>query len=178
MHSLTYKTDKLRESGIRLPHHTFYVDNIYAYTPLPKMHNIFYIDINLYHYYIGREDQSVNIGVFTNRYEQQIRVMKEMINAYSYSEIMQMERGLRKYMLHCLSAIMMITIFFTVAKDGFERREALTELWTHLKNKDYKLYRFLRWRSMPVVVNCLPWRLRGTVMTTGYKILRRRIKLG
>jgi len=178
MHSLTYNTKKLKESGIQLPHHTFYVDNIYAYQPLPKMQSIYYIDTNLYHYFIGREDQSVNIRVFTNRYDQQIRVMKEMIGAYSYEDIMKMEKGLKKYMLHCLSAIMMITIFFTVAKDGEDRREALNGLWNHLKIKDYPMYRFLRWRAMPIVVNCLPWRLRGIVMTAGYKVLRRRIKLG
>lgn len=178
MHSLTYKTEKLRASGIKLPHHTFYVDNVFAYTPLPKMEKIYYIDINLYHYFIGREDQSVNINIFTKRYEQQIRVMNEMLYAYSYSDIMKMQKGLRKYMLHCLSAIMMITIFFTGAKDGVERRKALKEMWSSLKVRDYELYRFLRWRSMPLSVNYLPWRLRGFLMTVGYKILQRRIKLG
>jgi hypothetical protein len=91
---------------------------------------------------------------------------------------MKLEKGLRKYMLHCLSAIMMITIFFTVAKDGEDRRDALTDLWTFIKIKDYRLYRFLRWRSMPIMVNYLPWRLRGTIMTAGYKVLRNRLKLG
>jgi len=178
MHSLTYQTAKLRASGIKLPNHTFYVDNIYAYTPLPMMKSIFYINIDLYHYYIGREDQSVNINIFTKRFEQQIRVMNEMLKAYSYSEIMKMEKGLRKYMLHCLSAIMMITIFFTGAKDGEDRRKALAEMWSSLKSRDYQLYRFLRSRSMPAAVNHLPWRFRGTMMTIGYKILRKRIKLG
>lgn len=178
MHSLTFKTDKLRACNLELPQHTFYVDNIYAYKPLPKMEKLYYMDINLYHYFIGREDQSVNIKVFTKRYDQQIRVMKEMINAYSYDEIMQLEKGLCKYMLHTLSAIMMITILFTVAEDGEERRDALKEMWSYIKENDYKLYRFLRWRSMPMMVSCLPWRVRGYVMIIGYKYLRRKLKLG
>jgi hypothetical protein len=178
MHSITYNTEKLRKCNLQLPHHTFYVDNIYAYKPLPQMRNIYYIDINLYHYFIGREDQSVNIKVFTKRYDQQIRVMKEMVDAYSYQEIRQMEKGLSNYMLHCLSAIMMITILFTVAEDGDERREALKEMWLYIKKSDYELFRFLRWRAMPMMVSCLPWRLRGYVMVTGYKYLRKRLKLG
>lgn len=178
MHSLTYRTEKLKNSGIHLPLHTFYVDNIYSYKPLPHMQKIFYLDVNLYHYYIGREDQSVNIRVFTNRYDQQIRVMKEMIQAYRYEDIMKMEKGLRRYMLHCLSAIMMITIFFTVTKDEDERRIALSDLWAFIKDRDRSLYRFLRWRAMPTIVNYLPWRLRGMIMTAGYKVLQRRIKLG
>ncbi|MGI6216930.1 MAG: glycosyltransferase family 2 protein [Coriobacteriales bacterium] len=35
MHALIYRTDVLRECGLDLPHHMFYVDVIYAYVPLP-----------------------------------------------------------------------------------------------------------------------------------------------
>lgn len=60
MHSMLYRTDKLRESGVVLPEHTFYVDNIFAYKPLPYAEKLYYMNIDLYRYYIGREDQSVN----------------------------------------------------------------------------------------------------------------------
>lgn len=178
MHSLTYKTDKLKGSKIDLPNYTFYVDNIYAYKPLPNMKKLYYLDVNLYHYFIGRENQSVNIKVFTKRYDQQIRVMKEMVTAYTYQEIKVMEKGLSRYMLHTLGAIMMITILFTVAEDSDERRDALKEIWTFIKDYDEELYSFLRWRSMPTIVSSLPWRLRGKIMVTGYKYLRKRLKLG
>ena len=178
MHSLIYRTESLIKSNTLLPLHTFYVDNLFAYKPLPYMKQVYYMDIDLYHYFIGREDQSVNIKVFTQRYDQQIRVMKEMLNAYSYDEISKFERGLRQYMLHCLGAIMIVTIMFTVAKDDNNRRESLRQLWDFIKTKDMKLHRFLRFRSLTVLVNCLPWRLRGQVMVFGYKVLRKRIKLG
>ncbi len=32
MHSLIYRTDLLREVGLVLPEHTFYVDNIFVFT--------------------------------------------------------------------------------------------------------------------------------------------------
>ena len=35
MHALTYRTAVVRESGMQLPEHTFYVDFIYAYQPFP-----------------------------------------------------------------------------------------------------------------------------------------------
>ena len=103
--------------------------------------------------------------------------MKGIDQAYRYTKY-EMEKVLKRYMLHFLSAIMMITIFFTVAKDGEDRRQALTDLWSFLKLRDPDLYRFLRWRAMPIIVNYLPWRLRGWIMTAGYKVLRRRLKLG
>ena len=37
MHSVIYRTKLLRECGLELPKHTFYVDNIYVYKPLPSV---------------------------------------------------------------------------------------------------------------------------------------------
>ena len=55
MHSVIYRTKVLRESGMVLPKHTFYVDNIYVFQPLPYVKNIYYLDVVLYKYFIGRE---------------------------------------------------------------------------------------------------------------------------
>jgi glycosyltransferase involved in cell wall biosynthesis len=178
MHSLIYKTEKLRESHITLPDHTFYVDNLFAYIPLPYMKTIFYMDINLYHYFIGREDQSVNIKVFTNRYTQQIRVMKEMVKAYPYEEIAGFEKGLKKYMFHCLFAIMTVTILFSVAKDEKQRRIDLANMWTDIKKQDKRIYHQLQVRSFMFLLNFIPWRLKGFLMVKGYKFFRKKLKLG
>ncbi|MFR5101609.1 MAG: glycosyltransferase family 2 protein, partial [Christensenellaceae bacterium] len=99
MHSLVYRTDKLRASNTVLPEHTFYVDNIFAYKPLPYMEKLCYLDIDLYRYFIGRTDQSVSEENIVRRYEQQIRVMKEMICAYRYEGIRCFPKGLKRYML-------------------------------------------------------------------------------
>ena len=48
MHALIYRTSVLRETGVCLPEHTFYVDNIFAYQPLPYVKKIYYMDIDLY----------------------------------------------------------------------------------------------------------------------------------
>ena len=60
MHSVIYRTELLKLCQLHLPKHTFYVDNIYVYYPLPHVRTIYYLDVNLYRYYIGRDDQSVN----------------------------------------------------------------------------------------------------------------------
>ena len=52
MHALVFKTEVLRESGVRLPEHTFYVDNLFAYQPLPYVKRIYYMNQSLYHYYL------------------------------------------------------------------------------------------------------------------------------
>ena len=60
MHSVIYKTQVLRDINLELPKHTFYVDNIFVYTPLPFIKKFYYVDVDLYRYFIGRDDQSVN----------------------------------------------------------------------------------------------------------------------
>lgn len=178
MHSLLYKREKLLESGTVLPEHTFYVDNIYAYRPLPYMKTICYLNLNLYHYFIGRSDQSVNKANFVKRYEQQIRVMLCMTDSYSWAEIKKMPKGLRNYMWHSLQALMMTTLLFICSVYSKERKAALKAMWKHIKEKDKALYKRLRHRSYATVVNYLPYRLRSWLMNIGYDILCKKVKLG
>ena len=44
MHSLMFRTSILRKSGVKLPEHTFYVDNLFSYQPLPYVESIYYMD--------------------------------------------------------------------------------------------------------------------------------------
>ena len=82
MHTVIYKTELLKKCGLQLPKHTFYVDNIYVYYPLPHVSTIYYLDVNLYRYYIGRDDQSVNEKNMIKRIDQQLFVNKTMIEMY------------------------------------------------------------------------------------------------
>ena len=74
MHSVIFRTRLLKECGLHLPEHTFYVDNIFVFEPLPFVKNMYYLDVNFYRYYIGREGQSVNEEIMLSRVDQQIRV--------------------------------------------------------------------------------------------------------
>ena len=74
MHSVMYRTEVLRKCGMVLPKHTFYVDNIFVYQPLPYVKSMYYMDLDLYRYFIGRADQSVNESIMVKRVDQQLRV--------------------------------------------------------------------------------------------------------
>ncbi len=178
MHALLYRREVLLKSGLVLPEHTFYVDNIYAYQPLPHTKNLYYLNVNLYRYFIGRSDQSVNRANFVKRYDQQIRVMLRMTDAYKWEEIKKMPRGLKRYMRHSLEAIMMTTLLFVCAECSKERKAALKDMWRHIKQNDKSMYAMLRHRSYAVAVNWMPWRLRGAMLIFGYNILCKKVKLG
>ena len=80
MHSVIYRTGLLRDCGLELPKHTFYVDNLFVYQPLPHVQTMYYMDVNFYRYFIGREDQSVHEDVMIRRIDQQLFVNRIMID--------------------------------------------------------------------------------------------------
>lgn len=178
MHALVYKTSVLRESRLCLPEHTFYVDDIVSYQPLPHTKTLFYLDADLYRYFIGRADQSVNLPNMLKRYGQMLRVMQCLTDAWRYDQIMALPKGLRRYMLHALSDYMLTTMLFVLGERSKERVLAMKALWRHIRETDRKLYRKLRFRSTVTVARLFPGRLQSAVLRTSYRILCRRIKLG
>ena len=46
MHSVTYRTELLRECKLDLPKHTFYVDNLFVYEPLPYVKTLYYLNVD------------------------------------------------------------------------------------------------------------------------------------
>ena len=59
MHALLYRTQILRDCRLQLPKHTFYVDNIFAYKPLPYVKNICYLNLDLLFGYLKKIDKPV-----------------------------------------------------------------------------------------------------------------------
>lgn len=178
MHAMIYNREKLLSTGVELPEKTFYVDEIYAYAPLPTMQKLFYLDVDFYRYFIGRVDQSVNIKSLTSRYEQHIRVFKQIVKAHSYDEILAQPKGLKKYMKHMLSVYYLLVACFTNYYDEPERRANYKALWEYIEATDIKIYRKLRYRSLATLINFLPWKVRGFMVRVGYSILRKFMKLG
>ena len=142
------------------------------------MEKLCYLDIDLYRYFIGRADQSVSEENIVRRYEQQIRVMKEMICAYRYEGVRCFPKGLKRYMLHDLAVAMTLTIMFTTGgkDEPAKRKAALKALWRFIKTKDRKLYRYLKYNTYPAIVDWMPFRMQGKATLLGYKFFRAKLK--
>lgn len=173
MHSVIYRTQMLRECGLKLPKHTFYVDNIFVYQPLPYVKSLYYLDVNFYRYFIGREDQSVNEKVMISRIDQQIRVNKIMIDEYNlYDKKLIPSKKLRHYMMQYLEIMMTISSIMLIRSETEENLEKKKELWRYLKKKDGRLYFRLRHGIMGRMMN-LPGRGGRKVSEASYKITQK-----
>lgn len=171
MHSVIYRTQVLRNCNLKLPKHTFYVDNIFIFKPLPYVRKIYYLNVNLYHYFIGRNDQSVNEKVMISRLEQQIRVNKIMIDIF-VEEKEKLNDYLYKYMFQYIDMMMCVSSVMAIISGDSEKLNAKKELWNYLKNKDEELYHKLRRTIFGVTMN-LPGKSGRFVSKTGYKVCQK-----
>lgn len=143
MHALCYRTSVLRDGGIPMPSHTFYVDNIYAWVPLPRCKRMCYLNLDLYRYFIGREDQSVNEKVMAGRIDQQRRITRIMMESYHLYEDVKVP-ALRRYMVNYFILMMAICSIFSKLSEQPDAMTELERLWNDLHDYDYKLWKKCR----------------------------------
>ena len=151
MHSVIYRTQVLRDCGLDLPRHTFYVDNLFVYVPMPWVRTLYYLNVDLYHYYIGREGQSVQEQTMIRRIDQQILVNKRMIEQVDLPRVEP--KRLRQYMYNYLEIITTISSVLALRGGTPELLEKKRELWQWIENKDAGLYKQLCYGLMGRVMN-------------------------
>lgn len=174
MHSVIYRTELLRECGLRLPEHCFYVDNIYVFQPMPGVKNMYYLDVNFYYYFIGRDDQSVNQEVMIRRLDQQAKVNRIMYDYFSDSVRdgrIEKKSHLYKYMYNYLEIITTITSVLAIISQDEEKIAIKDRLWEYLEQKDHELYLKLKRGPFGAAVH-LPGKAGAAVVAAAYSIAR------
>lgn len=173
MHSVIYRTQMLRDMDLKLPEHCFYVDNIFVYVPLPHVKTMRYFDVDMYRYFIGREDQSVNEKVMLSRIDQQIRITKVMIDSV---DVMTIEnKRLRNYLKKYLSMMMCICSVFLRMEKTDENEAKRADIWAYLRAKDESLYHDVRHSVLNLATN-IPSDVGRMVGITGYHIAQKIFK--
>lgn len=172
MHALYFRTEILRKSGVVLPEHTFYVDNIFACQPLPLVKDICYLDIDLYHYFIGRDDQSVNESVHISRVDQQIYITEHILRNVDMRLCRCASRKLEKYELRFLSIMVTICNVYLLKTGTQEALEKKQKLWDNIKAFDPDIYRYLKYETMAGLTN-LPGTAGRKIAVKGYDIAHR-----
>lgn len=142
MHSVIYKTDLLKEINLKLPEHTFYVDNIYVYYPLPSVKTMYYLNVPFYRYFIGRDDQSVNERVMIKRIDQQIFVTKTMIDFFNPLDFEN--KNLRNYLIHYLDIMMSVTTVLLKIENTKESKEKTKDIWEYLETQNKEIIKYLK----------------------------------
>lgn len=174
MHSVIYKKEILTKSHLVLPEHTFYVDYIYVYKPLPQIESIYYMDVDLYHYYIGRDDQTVAEKNHIKNIHHQISVNKIMMNILDDNwegDLIKSHR-LRKYMISYLTICTIVTSILLLVEGTNASLNKKAELWHYIKQENEQIYKKVRFGYLGIIIN-LPTKSGRLLSVFIYKIFRR-----
>lgn len=138
MHALIYNTVLLRRINLTLPEKTFYVDNLYVYLPFKHVQMMKYIDVDLYRYYIGREDQSITESNMIKRIDQQLKVNKLMIEATDWTDSSVPES--EAYLIRHLEAVISISSSLLNKIGTDEAMKEKVALWNELERINDQVY--------------------------------------
>ncbi|MBR5111593.1 MAG: glycosyltransferase family 2 protein [Clostridia bacterium] len=170
MHSVIYRTQLLRDCGMQLPKHTFYVDELYVYIPLKNVEKMYYLDVDFYHYFIGREDQSVQEQVMIRRIDQALLVNRLLVSEVDPYAIEDKHK--RKYMLNYLeivTAVSSVLLTKSGTEENLRKKEAL---WQYIKEQNPRVYDTLRRRLMGRLLR-LPGKGGRACIIGGYKVAQK-----
>ncbi len=82
MHSVTYKTALLRQTGRPITEHCFYTDIEYAMYPVPLVQTVLALHMPVYVYRIGVEGQSVSASGIAKHYKEHRKVLGHIFRFY------------------------------------------------------------------------------------------------
>lgn len=150
MHALTYKTELLRQLNLQLPEHTFYVDNLFVYLPLQEVQTMYYLDVDLYRYFIGREDQSVVEANMIRNIDQQLRVNYLIIQATTWRG--GTRPAAEDYLIKHLKIVMGISSSLLNQINSKEAMDNKRRLWQELKDSNEYIYNKINYSLLARVV--------------------------
>ena len=99
MASINYKTEILREAKLYLDEKCFYVDMEYILLPLKYIKTIKYLNLNVYRYFIGRPDQSVNPKSLVAHRKDHEKVLRRLISFYKTESFSKTKKNYIEHIL-------------------------------------------------------------------------------
>lgn len=163
MHCVTYQTSILKENNICLSEKTFYVDTEYTLLPLKFVKNYVYFNLDVYQYFLGRPDQSMNINVMKQKSDHHLKVTKRILDFYiEIGQDKALEQSVREslnYLINKQIQIFILNLQVDEIYDLFAYAEKRNYLWKYDKNKkttnllfmNYKYHRVFDFLLNPLV---------------------------
>ncbi|AIZ80233.1 hypothetical protein ACEE_10825 [Actinobacillus equuli subsp. equuli] len=106
MHSITIKTNILRDNNIQIDENCFYVDLEYNTFPMPYIKTISYFEKPVYRYRLGSPTQSVSIGSYIKNVRMHKTVIFALVKFFNnYNMASLIEKRLLKQLISEIIAI-------------------------------------------------------------------------
>ena len=140
VHASWYRTQVLRDSGVKLPTGVSYMDSLFVLHPMPWVEKLYYLDVDTYHYIIGREGQSVEVEVVKKCIDQQLMATRLAIQDANYTQLYAEEPNRALLMMGYISCMMSVSTIYLFKINTPESLQKNRELWAFMKETDSTLY--------------------------------------
>ena len=167
IHTVTFRTELLLRTGLEMPKHLFYEDNYFVYGNLKNVEKLYYMNIDLYRYTIGRAGQSVQEDVMTRRYLHQLKSTELCFQSCHLDDIASKRK--KKYLKHEMFIMFGISVVYARLNKSAEADENLRKMWETCEAFDYKWARYFH-KQTPLWLAHLPGRLGQNVVKGAYKV--------
>lgn len=120
----------------------FYVDNIFVFTPLQAVQTMYYLPVDFYRYFIGRNDQSVNESLMIKRIDQPIKVNKILVDELNLDQLTNPD--LRSYLLNHVETTTIISCALLNRGGTAEHMMKKKEFWHYIQDNNPSLLKIIR----------------------------------
>ena len=173
IHSCTFRTEAMRKWGCQLPKHVFYEDNLMIYLTMPHVRRMYYMNADLYRYWIGRPDQSVQHSALMKRCNHQILVTKLAFTSIHLDEVT--EPRLKKYMKHAMFMLFGMAVLFTRLNRTDEAEASFEKMWEECIAFDPKWGNHFRNHTALRAI-CMPGKTGQRICTMVYRFANKVVR--
>ena len=131
MHTITIKTEILKNNGIELSEKMFYVDMEFITKILPFVKNMVYLNYPVYKYRLGTSGQSVSIESYIKNRMMHKQVILNLVEFYTNTEMSNVKKRVFQKLLFNLIRMQCI-IYFNI-ENTIESKNELINFETELK---------------------------------------------
>ena len=140
IHATWYSTELLRACGVHLPEKICYMDSHLLLHPLPYVRTLYYLDVDAYHYQIGREGQSIDIEVMKKRIDQQLQATYMAIRDYDANVLVDLEPNMAECYMRYFSAMVSVSTIYLFMIGTPEALQKNRAMWKVLFHENPVLY--------------------------------------
>ncbi len=174
IHSCTFRTELMQKTAVEpLPKHVFYEDNLMICRVLHAVRKMYYMNIDMYRYWIGRPDQSVQEEVMKKRYTHQLLVTERCFKICKLDEIP--EKMLKKYLKHEYFVMMGISVLYARLNKSDEADATLDKMWQVCIDHDEKWGKHFRYRT-PLRLICIKGKFGRNSATFIYRLANKVVR--
>ena len=173
IHSSTFRTEVMRRCGGELPRKVFYEDNLMVCRTLPFVERMFYMNIDLYRYTIGREGQSVQDDVSRRRYTHHLLIAEQCFKSVDLDKLSCTRH--QQYMKHELFMLFSIATAFSRLNRNAEADAALEAMWRECEKHNAKWARYFR-KNTILRFSQIPGKAGHAIVGGAYKVANKVVR--